>query len=176
MKYFKYDNYEDEYTRHIPKYGDLVTHYSNNIVSVDITDVELNDFLLNQKEEINIIEITEIEFKTLYKNTLQAKRLKDVTREKIRNIKDFEDDFIDNKIVTQNILYLLSDIWSNVFTEEQKLNSKYKDLMDGLSASILAPELVLRADLEGPERLISILDDEKEFARIVNEDYLTKIK
>lgn len=176
MKYFKYDTYEDEYTKHIPKWGELVIYYSNNIVEVDINDTELDNFLLNQKEEINIIEITEAEFKAIFKNSLQAKRLKEMTREKIRDIKDFEDDFIDQKIVTQNILYLLSDIWLNVFTEEQKINSKYKDLMDSLTLSLSDPTLILRADLENAERLSSILNDEKNFAGIVNKDYLSKIK
>jgi len=176
MKYFTYQDYKDEFTTYTPNYKELVTKFSDNIIEVDITDDEVQDFITAQKEEINVQEITEQEFKSLFKETLQAKRLKDKTREDIRNIKDLEDDFIDNKIITQNILYLLSDIWINVFTEEQKENSKYKSLMDTLALLLSDEELILRADLDGPEKLMSILNDEKDFAKIAADNYISRIR
>jgi len=191
MTYFSYTPYSDEYTSYIPrtsKGGINISNYQNDtglisVVKVDFsemledpdntkTESELKqEFIDEQEPNINITEITLDEFKTAISNSKQLKRGKYLARQKIRNIKDIEDDLTDNKIVIQNMFYFMIDLYKNVLTDTQRTNSAYKDLMDALVAEYNSG-LTLRANLDDPSKLFSILEDEKTFAEIVKDDYL----
>lgn len=99
--------------------------------------------------------------------------LKLITRAKVREIKDIEDDLVDLKKLVQSLLTFTVDDWKNK-PESDKEKSKYKtvmaDLSDAISENISALSTV-ESDLQ---KIEDIVDLEVEIASIVDTYYLTK--
>lgn len=137
-KYFKYTEASNEFTKIVPRpvSTEEVSYYSKPFISVTGTEEEIQSFIDNQDNSINLTEISDVEFKEGIKDSDQIKKTKEFLRTEIRNMKDIEDDLTDTKIVLQNILFFISDLWENVLTEDQKNLSKYKEVLPVLVQSL----------------------------------------
>jgi hypothetical protein len=94
-----------------------------------------------------------------------------VTRVKIRSIKDKEDDLVDLKRLVHSLIDFVISDW-NEKSEKEKSKYKIKELMEMLSKNDeIGFITTLNEDLD---KLLKIVNDEKDIAKIVEETYLTK--
>lgn len=179
-KFYKYSKFRDEYRTYRPVETEdcvITEDFDNKYIKVlfkaGSKATQFNAFLKAQKAEINVTEVSKEDFMEFYKGSQALWAAKMNARNLIRYNKDIEDDITDQKIVLQNMLFLMCDLWKNVLTDEQKAKSKYKDIFSPLADTVLSDEVQLRANLSGPTILTKILQDEKDFAAIAKE-YLDK--
>ena len=179
-KFYSYSKFRDEYTSYRPIETDdcVVTEdFDNKYVRVlfkaDSKEAQFSAFLKAQKPELKVTEVSKEDFMEFYKNSKALWAAKMSTRNLIRYHKDIEDDIADQKIVLQNLLFFICDLWKNVLTPEQKAKSKYKEVFTPLADTVMSDEVQLRANLSGPTILTKILQDERDFAAIAKE-YLDK--
>lgn len=181
IKFYKYTKFRDEFSQYrpiSPNNESVITEdFDNQYVKVlfkaGSKSAQFTAFLKAQKPELNVTEVSKEEFLEFYKGSQALKNAKMSVRNLIRYNKDIEDDITDQKIVLQNLLFFICDLWKNVLTNEQKEKSKYKEVITPLADTILSNEVQVRANLSSPETLTKILQDEKEFAEIAKE-YLDK--
>jgi hypothetical protein len=100
--------------------------------------------------------------------------LKQKARNKIRNIKDIEDDLTDLKKVVQFMARGFAGLWVSL-PQELKDANPYKDNFDLFSNAVLNTELRLDLELDQVAKIAKILQDEAEFATIVKDEYLSKV-
>lgn len=171
-KFFTYTSYWDGYNNVKPTELEdgsmmIVDIYENKVVRVlfapHTTAKAITAWVKSQDSEINLKEIKKTDFINWYKTSDSCKRDKQFIRNAIREEKDIEDDLTDQKIIIQNMFYFICEIWKHLPTEQKNLN-KYKDIMDGLTASI--ESATLRADLEDTSKLLKLLNDEQHFSEL----------
>lgn len=99
--------------------------------------------------------------------------LKMVTRAKVREIKDVEDDLVSLKRLTQSLITFVIDDW-NVKSKIDKEKSRFKDVMDDLSISVADNISALSTIENDLKKIETIIDTEVDIATIVDSYYLTK--
>jgi hypothetical protein len=99
--------------------------------------------------------------------------LKLVTRAKVREMKDLEDDLVDIKRMAQILITFAVDDWKNKPAAEQNV-SKYKSVMEGLSNAVVENVGALSSVDKDLDKINEIVDMEVEIAKVVDEYYLTK--
>ena len=103
-------------------------------------------------------------------NNLEAKLL---TRSKVRELKDVEDDLVDLKRVIQSLVTFVVDDWK-VKTDEEKSKSRFATIMDSLTETV-ATNMSSLASIENDlKKIEEIVDMEVEIAKVVDAYYLTK--
>ena len=110
----------------------------------------------------------------LAKEYIQKLDLKFITRAKIRQFKDFEDDLSDTKLLVEFLLGYIAEDFSTKSDEEK---SKYpiKDLMDSLILSLSQKDLRINSDkILG--KVSQIIKDESIISRIVKSNYVDQLK
>lgn len=179
-KFYSYSKFRDEFRSYRPVETDdcvITEDFDNKYVKVlfkaGSKATQFNAFLKAQKAEINVAEVSKEDFMEFYKNSQALWAAKMNTRNLIRYNKDIEDDITDQKIVLQNLLFFICDLWKNILSDDQKAKSKYKDVITPLADTVLSDEVQLRANLSGAEILTKILQDEIGFA-VIAKDYLDK--
>lgn len=172
VKYYKFDEYRDEYTRYLPNvdvdYAVLDGIYDLKYIKVKFKaktpQTKINEFVNSQKSELNLTEVSKEDFLEWYKTSATLEALKHNVRNTIRFEKDLEDDLTDQKIILQNLLFFVCDLWENVLTPEMKDKSKYKDVLNSIASHVLSDEVTLRANLAESSVFQKILADEMKFA------------
>ena len=99
---------------------------------------------------------------------------KNTARSKIRNIKDIEDDLVDQKQLIQFLSRGLASLWKTLPTEIKEANP-YAENFELFSDEILNVDVRLDLEADQIAKIMSILKDEEEFAKIVQDEYLGKI-
>lgn len=182
VKFFSYTTYRDEFSWIRPDdnnfdYVSIGEVYDGKVIKVyfkeGTKDAQVQEWVKAQDAKLGVKEMSRDEFVAFYKTSETAQRDKGSLRMSIRAEKDIEDDLTDQKIVIQNLLYLLCDIWRNIFTAEQKKKSKYNEIMEGLAKVVIDQDVQMRADLAGPEVFSKIIADETKFASLAK-SYLEK--
>lgn len=100
-------------------------------------------------------------------------KLKLVTRAKVREMKDIEDDLVDLKRLVHSLITFACDDW-NVKSDKEKANSRFKDLMEQLTPAIAENIGALSTIEKDLQKIEEIVDLEVSIAKIVDEYYLTK--
>ena len=95
-------------------------------------------------------------------------------RTKIRQVKDIEDDLTDQKQLLQFMARGFAGLWASL-PQDIKDNNPYKDNFDAFSAMIINSNFRLDLEANQAEKIANIIQDESEFANIVNDEYLSKI-
>lgn len=180
VKYFKYSMFRDEFSRYRPAETDNVAvvedfdlEYIKVLFPEGSNQEAVNAFIRAQREELNVTEVSEEDFLKFYQGSVSCQSAKNSLRLQIRTDKDLEDDLTDQKIVIQNLLFFICDLWKNVLTDNQKGKSKYNAVMTPLAEMVLSDEVQLRANLAGPEIFSKILQDEQKYAELAK-PYLEK--
>ena len=182
IKFFSFNKEaRNEFTYFRPQDTDfavIAESFDNKVVLVKFKSTkakasDVKNFLNSQQPLLEMKEISKEDFVTFYETSESNKSMKENIRRQIRAVKDIEDDFTDQKIFIQKILYFLSDIWINVLTAEQKEKAKFKDLIEPIANRLLNQRNNLRVDTTGNDRIEKILHDESEFTDI-SRVYLNK--
>jgi len=116
----------------------------------------------------------EKELMNLAQNFLDKLELKFITRAKIRQFKDFEDDFADTKLLIEFLIaYMIEDF--KMKSDEEKQNHQMKDFLE---AFINGTEGILtKIDEERfLKKLPKIIKDEEFISRIVEMNYIKPLK
>lgn len=173
VKFFKYTKFRDEYTSYRPVDNDscaIAEDFDNQYIKVlfkaGSKDAVIKAWVKEQKPELQVTEVTKEDFVKFYKTSISCQSAKKSLRMQIRQDKDIEDDLTDQKIVIQNLLFFICDLWSNILTPEQKAKSKYNQVMTPLATMVLSDEVQLRANLSDPSVFQKILSDEQKYAEI----------
>lgn len=173
VKFFKYTKFRDEYTSYRPVDNDscaIAEDFDNQFIKVlfkaGSKDAVIKAWVKEQKPELQVTEVTKEDFVKFYKTSISCQSAKKSLRMQIRQDKDIEDDLTDQKIVIQNLLFFICDLWSNILTPEQKAKSKYNQVMTPLATMVLSDEVQLRANLSDPSVFQKILSDEQKYAEI----------
>ena len=103
-------------------------------------------------------------------NNLEAKLL---TRSKVRELKDVEDDLVDLKRVIQSLITFVVDDWK-VKTDEEKSKSRFATIMDSLTETVATNTSSLASIENDLKKIEEIVDMEVEIAKVVDAYYLTK--
>jgi len=100
-------------------------------------------------------------------------KLKLVTRAKVREMKDVEDDLVDLKKLVQSLMVFVVDDWNDK-DENEKSKSKFKDIFPSIQEAISGSINSLSTIENDLEKIEEIVDLEVEIAKIVDNYYLTK--
>lgn len=116
----------------------------------------------------------EEKLEALAKEYIQKLDLKFVTRAKVRQFKDFEDDLADTKLLIEFLLAYIAEDYSTK-TAEQKNAMPIKDLMEGFLATVEKSDL--RVNIPAIiNKIPQIIKDESIIARIVKSNYVDQLK
>ena len=129
-----------------------------------------------QPEELQFLEVDlSAEEKSELLSQSHMKQNKATARGRIRGLKDIEDDLTDQKQIIQFMARGFVGLWMSLPQEIRDANP-YKDNFD-LFASVISTAN-FRLDLEDNqvEKITRIIQDEAEFATIVQDEYLGKIR
>ncbi len=99
--------------------------------------------------------------------------LKIVTRAKVRELKDLEDDLTDLKRVVHSLITFVVDDW-RVKPQAEKDNSRFKTVLDTLDTTVAENISALTTIEKDLNKIESIVDGEVAIAKVVEEYYLTK--
>lgn len=99
--------------------------------------------------------------------------LKMVTRAKVREMKDLEDDLVDLKRVIHSLITFVVDDW-RVKSDTDKNKSKFKTILDSLDTTVAENVSALSSIETDLQKIEDIVDMEVEIAKVVDEYYLTK--
>jgi len=113
------------------------------------------------------------EYMEIAKTFINNLELKIITRAKVREIKDVEDDLVDLKRIVHSLITFVVDDW-RVKPEEEKNKSKYKTVLDELDTTVADNIDILSTIYKDLKKLESIVDTEVEIAKVVDNYYLTK--
>lgn len=103
-------------------------------------------------------------------NNLEAKLL---TRAKVREMKDVEDDLVDLKRVVHSLVTFAVDDWK-VKSDADKAKSRFATIMDSLTTSVAENIGSLSSIEKDLQKIEEIVDMEVEIAKVVDTYYLTK--
>lgn len=118
------------------------------------------------KEEAELAEIA--------KNYIDKLDLKFITRAKVRQFKDFEDDLSDTKLMVEFLLGYISEDFSSK-TDAEKDAFPMKDLMNGFITSIEGKNLRIKSE-KILNKIPQIIKDEALISRMVKAHYIDKLK
>jgi len=124
----------------------------------------ITNFTLSIKDE------TDIEAAKTFINNIN---LKLVTRAKVREMKDIEDDLVDLKKMVQSMITFAVDDWNNK-PESEKSNSKFKSIFPDLTSAISSNKESLSTIDKDLEKIEEIVDLEVAIAAVVDNYYLSK--
>jgi len=125
-----------------------------------------NEQFGSSEEELKLI--------SLSKEYIDKLELKFITRSKIRQFKDFEDDLSDTKLLIEFLLrYILEDY--EMKSESEKANFPMKDLMNGLTSTINEKDIRIN-DSKFLNKIPKIIKDETFISRIVKSNYTEMLK
>lgn len=99
--------------------------------------------------------------------------LKTITRAKVRELKDLEDDLVDLKRVIQSLLTFVIDDW-RVKPQSEKDKSRFKTVLNELDTTVLDNIDALSTIEKDLKKLEQIVDMEVTIAKVVEENYLAK--
>jgi len=129
------------------------------------SDVKEEDRDLNENEQ-KLAELAE--------EYIAKLDLKFITRAKIRQFKDFEDDLSDTKLLVEFLLGYIAEDYSSK-TAEEKGKYPIKDLMDSFVEALDGKDLRINNDkIIG--KVSQIIKDESFIARIVKSNYIDQLK
>ena len=134
------------------------------------------DVLVEQHEQLDFIEValSDVEKQELRKQShLHIAKLN--ARNRIRKIKDFEDDLTDLKQLVQFMGRGFAGLWVSL-PAELKQDNIYKDNFDLFSNAILNTEFRLDLELDQTAKMVDIINDEVEFADIAKKEYLDLLR
>jgi hypothetical protein len=100
--------------------------------------------------------------------------LKFITRAKVRQFKDFEDDLSDTKLLIEFLLAYIAEDYSTK-TDAEKAAMPIKDLMESFLSSIENSDLRTNID-KILNKIPQIIKDESIISRIVKSNYIDKLK
>ncbi len=123
------------------------------------------DKALNDKEE---------KLALLAREYLLKLELKFITRAKIRQFKDFEDDLSDTKLLVEFLLGYISEDYSNK-TENEKDLIPIRKVMDAFVSSIEGKNLRIN-NTKILNKISTIIKDESFISRIVKSTYVDQVK
>lgn len=126
------------------------------------------------KEEMPEKTEEEIVLEKLAKEYLQKLDLKFITRAKIRQFKDFEDDLSDTKLLIEFLLAYIAEDYSTK-SEEQKTQMPIKDLMEGFLTTVESSDLRINAE-KIMNKIPQIIKEESFINRIVKSNYIDRLK
>ncbi len=110
----------------------------------------------------------------LAKDYIDKLDLKFITRAKVRQFKDFEDDLSDTKLMVEFLLgYIAEDYTAK--TDAEKVSFPMKDIMDGFVTSIEGKNLRINNE-KILNKIPQIIKDETLISRIVKSNYIDKLK
>jgi hypothetical protein len=116
----------------------------------------------------------EIKLAELASEYIDKLELKFITRAKVRQFKDFEDDLSDTKLMVEFLLgYIAEDFISK--TEAEKSSFPMKELMEGFISSIENKNLRINNE-KLLNKIPQIIKDETLISRIVKSNYIDKLK
>jgi len=138
--------------------GDNIVGFMGAPVDSEIT-ISLSD---SDKENMRVAET--------FINNLE---LKMVTRAKVREMKDLEDDLVDLKRVIHSIITFVVDDW-RVKSPNDKNKSKFKTILDKLDTTVAENISALSTIENDLQKIEDIVDMEVEIAKVVDDYYLTK--
>lgn len=116
----------------------------------------------------------EIALEKIAKEYLEKLDLKFITRAKIRQFKDFEDDLSDTKLLIEFLLAYIAEDFSTK-SPEQKAAMPIADLMNGFVGVVQNSNL--RVDNEKMlNKVTQIIKDESFISRIVKSNYVDQLK
>lgn len=134
------------------------------------------DSLTEQHPELDFIAVvlSDAESEELHKQKyLQVKKAN--ARNEIRKIKDFEDDLTDLKKVVQFMARGFAGLWASL-PQDMKDANPYKDNFDLFTQAVATTQMRLDLESDQVSKIAKILEDEAEFAQIVNTEYLSKME
>jgi hypothetical protein len=102
-------------------------------------------------------------------------KYKKVARTKIRQQKDLEDDLTDLKKVVQFMARGLAGLWASL-PQDVKDANRYKDNFDNFSSAVATVQLRLDLEADQVAKITQILQDEENFAQIVQDEYFSKVQ
>ncbi len=123
---------------------------------------DLTNFTLSEKDE------SDVEAAKTFINNIE---LKLITRAKVREVKDLEDDLVDLKRLVHSMITFASDDWN---VKSDTTNSKFKDLMNLLTPAIAENIGSLSTIEKDLQKIEEVVDLEVEIAKVVDTYYLTK--
>jgi hypothetical protein len=116
----------------------------------------------------------EVVLEKLAKEYLDKLELKFITRAKIRQFKDFEDDLSDTKLLVEFLLgYIAEDFTTK--TDAEKTIFPMKDLMTGFISSLEGKNLRINNE-KILNKIPQIIKDESLISRIVKSSYIDQVK
>lgn len=173
VKFYKYEKFRDQYTSYRPVENEqcvIAEDFDNQYIKVlfkaGSKAAVFNAWVKQQKPELQVTEVSKEDFVEFYKTSISCQSAKNSLRLQIRSDKDLEDDLTDQKIVIQNLLFFICDLWVNILTPEQKAKSKYNSVMSPLATLVLSDEVQLRANLAEPTVFQKIMQDEQKYAEM----------
>jgi hypothetical protein len=118
--------------------------------------------------------ITEEDIEPFAKASKYVRRfnLKIKTRNKIKEVKDLEDDLADSKFLLNFALTYLAEEWNNKPEGHKNMNPKRKE-MDILAEKISSSDFIKRNDKL--EKMKKIFEEEDKINKIVKENYFNKL-
>jgi hypothetical protein len=116
----------------------------------------------------------EVRLEELAKKYIQKLDLKFVTRAKVRQFKDFEDDLSDTKLLVEFLLAYIAEDYSTK-SDTQKATMPIKDLMEGFLTAVENTDLRINAE-KIMNKIPQIIKDEGFISRIVKSNYVDKLK
>lgn len=104
---------------------------------------------------------------------LDKLELKFITRAKIRQFKDFEDDLADTKLLVEFLLGYIAEDY-NAKTDAEKATFPMKDIIEGFSKSLESKNLRIN-NPKFLNKIPQILKDESFISRIVKSSYIDQV-
>lgn len=122
--------------------------------------------------EINLSEMDEAN-KNEAETFINNLELKMVTRAKVREMKDLEDDLVDMKRIIHSLVTFVVDDW-RVKSPADKDKSRFKTVLNDLDITVAANISALSTIEDDLQKLEDIVDMEVDIASVVDNYYLTK--
>lgn len=133
-----------------------------------------DDVMLPSHATMNVRTPEEDVLVDLAKEYIDKLELKFVTRAKIRQYKDFEDDLSDTKLLVEFLLAYIAEDYASK-TQEQKDTLPIKDMMDKFILSLEGKNLRINNE-KILNKVSKIIQDESIIARIVKSNYIDQLK
>ena len=158
--------------------GTTIRHNTTDVVVLGLINSETYIYTKELKEQPAELVFEEVvltqELLSELKKQNYINSQKNTARSKIRNIKDIEDDLVDQKQLIQFLSRGLASLWKTLPTEIKEANP-YAANFELFSDEILSVDVRLDLEADQIAKIMSILKDEEEFAKIVQDEYLGKI-
>lgn len=116
----------------------------------------------------------ELVLEALAKNYINKLDLKFVTRAKVRQFKDFEDDLSDTKLLIEFLLAYIAEDYS-MKSDMQKASLPIKDLMESFLVAVSESDLRINVE-KIMNKIPQIIKDEALIYKIVKSNYVDQLK